>query len=242
MSCRLSVGGQVVGGGGGGGAGGPLPSCYSELDLTPPLPTTISPTFVDIDPSLECSITLADDAHIWGELTWSCETITGGGNAVAAFLVEINSVSGQEIERFLSGATDLGAGASQYRTANPLPAGAYTIKARWRRVSGTRTIQLNFAQLFAVGLLSGSGGPAGTTPRGEPIAAQNITGADVALVDTLNFPPLADSVVLQLNGVVQSRGAGRDYTVAGQVITWLAGTGTAKDMVASDSLFAYYWS
>ena len=79
--------------------------------------------------------------------------------------------------------------------------------------------------------------------RQETVAAENISGADVTLADTLNFVPLnAPSVLLVLNGAVQEQGAGKDYTVAGQAITWLAGSGTAVDMIATDVLIAYYSS
>lgn len=79
------------------------------------------------------------------------------------------------------------------------------------------------------------------TFRQETIAAE-VTGAvDVVLSDTLNFPPTsADSVLLSLNGVTQEQGPGADYTLAGQTITWLAGSGTAVPLLASDTLIAYY--
>jgi hypothetical protein len=84
---------------------------------------------------------------------------------------------------------------------------------------------------------------AGSTPRQEAVATQNITGADVALADLLNFAPVsAAGVLLILNGVVQRQGVGFDYTIAGQTITWLAATGTAVDMTTADVLVAFYLS
>jgi hypothetical protein len=73
----------------------------------------------------------------------------------------------------------------------------------------------------------------------ESIAAQAITGVDVALTDTLNFVPSSDeSLSLYLNGVLQTQGS--DYDVSGITITWRAGTGTAVDMSLTDELIATY--
>jgi len=85
--------------------------------------------------------------------------------------------------------------------------------------------------------------PTSATWRQENVTTQNITNTDTALTDTLNNAPVgATSVVLHLNGVMQSQGAGKDYTVASQTITWLASTGTAVDMVSTDELVATYQS
>ena len=85
--------------------------------------------------------------------------------------------------------------------------------------------------------------PSSATWRQESVTTQNITNTDTALTDTLNNAPVgATSVVLHLNGVMQSQGAGKDYTLAGQTITWLASTGTAVDMVSTDELIATYQS
>lgn len=80
------------------------------------------------------------------------------------------------------------------------------------------------------------------TDRQEEVTTQAVT-ADVALTDTLNFLPVSNaSVALFLNGVQQVQGAGEDYTVSGQTITWLAGTGSAVDLEVADCLIAYYRS
>ena len=81
------------------------------------------------------------------------------------------------------------------------------------------------------------------TSRQEFVTTQVITASDTALIDQLDFAPAStQSLVLFLNGVQQKQGAGRDYTVAGQIITWLASSGTAVDMDATDELAAYYLS
>jgi hypothetical protein len=79
---------------------------------------------------------------------------------------------------------------------------------------------------------------AGLPPRKQTLATQVITGVDAALVATLAFVPVAQSLALFLNGVEQHEGT--DYSRAATVIIWLAGTGTAVDMDATDQLDAYY--
>ena len=85
--------------------------------------------------------------------------------------------------------------------------------------------------------------PASITWRQENVTTQNITNADTALTDLLDYTPVgATSVVLHLNGIMQSQGPGKDYTISSKTITWLASTGTAVDMVSTDELVATYQS
>jgi hypothetical protein len=79
---------------------------------------------------------------------------------------------------------------------------------------------------------------AGLPPRKQTIPTIVITGVDTPLPTPLNCSPVSESLRLFLNGVEQEEGT--DYTVAGTVITWLAGTGTAVDMDTQDRLTAYY--
>lgn len=89
-------------------------------------------------------------------------------------------------------------------------------------------------------------GATATEPRTESVATEVVTGSDTPLADPLDNIPIysAASLSLYLNGVQQLQGAGKDYTVnpATGVITWLASTGTAVDMEASDTLEAEYMS
>jgi len=79
--------------------------------------------------------------------------------------------------------------------------------------------------------------------RQEEVTTEAITSADTAMSDTLDFVPKSDaSVVLFLNGVQQQQGAGEDYTISGQTITWLASSGTAVDQETTDTLIAKYVS
>ena len=81
------------------------------------------------------------------------------------------------------------------------------------------------------------------TENQEIVATQVITGSDTAITDQLDNAPIsATSVSLFLNGVHQKQGATFDYTISGQIITWLASSGTAVDMDTDDVLMAVYWS
>jgi hypothetical protein len=88
-----------------------------------------------------------------------------------------------------------------------------------------------------------TGAEVNDTPNQEAVTTQNITGTDTALTDTLDNTPISNaSVVLFLNGVKQDQGAGKDYTISGSTITWLASSGTAVDLETTDTLEATYLS
>ena len=119
----------------------------------------------------------------------------------------------------------------------------YTVSGRtitWLAGTGT-AVDLSSADALIAYYFVDTGAP--MTPRQEAVAAENIVGVDQALVDPFDFAPIsASSVLLFLNGQEQQQGAGFDYTVSGQVITWLAGSGTAADLSAADTLVAFYLS
>ena len=81
-------------------------------------------------------------------------------------------------------------------------------------------------------------------PKQETIAAEVITNTDTVMADALDFDPIdVLDVSLTLNGLRQDQGAGLDYTLGGvgnRDITWLADTGTAINMKASDGVKAKY--
>ena len=81
------------------------------------------------------------------------------------------------------------------------------------------------------------------TPRQEALTSQVITASDDAITDTINNTPVSNaSVSFYFNGILASQGAGKDYTVSGTTITWLASSGTAPDMDTSDVLDVVYES
>ncbi len=78
----------------------------------------------------------------------------------------------------------------------------------------------------------GGGGPPATVPI--PVA-EVPSGAIPGTIYTLSFTPLANTLILTKNGVVQNPGVGNDYTLSGLTITMLLAT------IANDSLRATYW-
>ena len=76
--------------------------------------------------------------------------------------------------------------------------------------------------------------------RTQALTTEEIVG-DHTLDDQLDYTPVDGSTLrLYLNGVLQDQGSGKDYTLSGKAITWLAGTGTAVPLELSDSLVAHY--
>lgn len=77
------------------------------------------------------------------------------------------------------------------------------------------------------------------------IASEVVSGSDTNLAATLNAAPYSTgSVLLFHNGVQQRQGAAADYVLTGsenKTIRWLAGTGTAVDLIADDNIDVYYW-
>lgn len=75
----------------------------------------------------------------------------------------------------------------------------------------------------------------------EVVAAETITDTDTALTDTLDHTPISStSVKLYLDGVLKVQGAGQDYTISGTTITWLASSGTAPNITASNVIQVVY--
>ena len=76
----------------------------------------------------------------------------------------------------------------------------------------------------------------------EAIAGVNVS-TDFEFPETLAFKPLSTGDVdLFVNGIVQTEGVAKDYTVniATKKITWLAGTGTAVDLTTLDEIIVFY--
>ena len=74
----------------------------------------------------------------------------------------------------------------------------------------------------------------------DVIPGEVVTGTDTVLGTALTQTPVAGSVKLFLNGVLQKEGATFDYTVSGTAVTWLASTGTAVDLDATDEILVKY--
>jgi hypothetical protein len=80
------------------------------------------------------------------------------------------------------------------------------------------------------------------TENVEQLTAIAIVG-DAPIPDTLDNVPLdVTKVTLYLNGLKQLYGAGNDFTVSGQTVTWLVTTGTAVPMAVTDIVQVDYLS
>jgi hypothetical protein len=109
--------------------------------------STTSGTLEDIAGN-SISVTTPVSGRILALLLVQCST-TGGAPATAAFAVSINSVDGNEMQRYLSGTSDTG-GAAAASQSGILAAGTYTVQGRFRRVSGSSTVNADRAQLLAL--------------------------------------------------------------------------------------------
>lgn len=150
------------------GVAGNIPTGFFQA-LGAPI-TTTSATLADMT-GVTCTVTLADSAPIVGILTVEIEAAVA--ISTAAIAVSINSVDGDEIQADLALLTNESM-AVQYESAS-LPAGTYTLKGRWRRVSGAGTLTLNKAQLYGQGE-QGPKGPSGYTGYTGYTGAGNFTG------------------------------------------------------------------
>lgn len=112
--------------------------------------STTSATLEDIS-GLTFDLDLAATGRIYAIMVVQCST-TGGSAATGAWAVEINSVDGPEIQRYLSGSNDTGSVSTMAQSAS-LGAGTYTIQGRHRRVSGVSTVNSDTALLMAFAVL-----------------------------------------------------------------------------------------
>ena len=89
----------------------------------------------------------------------------------------------------------------------------------------------------------GPPGPPGNFEQ-EVIAAEVVNFVDVTLAAGLTQPPFdIASVALYLNGEFLQQGAGFAYVLSGgtnQSIDWLAGTGTAPNLLGTDTIITKY--
>jgi hypothetical protein len=65
-------------------------------------------------------------------------------------------------------------------------------------------------------------------------------GADTAQTAASAQPIDADGFMLYLNGVMAIPGAGKDYTLSGTTVTWLASSGSGEDLSTDDILTYIY--
>lgn len=117
---------------------------------------------------------------------------------------------------------------------------AYTVSGStitWLASSGTAP-DMTTSDRIVVYYVTGSGNE---TEVQEAVAAQSVTDTDTTLTAELtSLPKDPNSVRLALNGSPQALGPGKDYVIDGKKIVWLASTGTAENITASDVILVYY--
>ena len=152
------------------GIAGELPSGYADTII--PV-GTVSATLETT--GVEASVTLEGPAKIAAFASFEIATQGGGGSAtVIGLALEIDGTVHDEVQRYLSGSNDQGIGSIVHRSSDTLyPAGTYTAKLLFRRVSGTLTPGINVADLLVLGL-QGAVGPQGAD------GADGAQGADGA--------------------------------------------------------------
>jgi len=188
-------------------------------------------------------------------------TIRGGDSAADVVGGSLTLRGGNAIGAGASGGITLISGAnSGTGDSGDVSIDVGTIASPTSGTEGTITIGGTSASAIAIGrsgittdFLSGStvdftgvtvtGLTPSTTPQQETLTAENISGSDTALGDTLAATPTSNaSVMLFHEGVFQEQGVGKDYTISGSTITWLQSTGTALPMTDTDTLVAVYSS
>lgn len=158
----------------GAGVTGEIPNSYVETST--PQGTT-SATLEDVT-GMSTTITLTATTNIVAIASFQAQTQSGASASTIAVAISINGVDHDETQRYLSGSNDVGIGAIVHRTATALPAGTYTVKLRFRRVSGVSTPGLNRADMSVIALqgVKGADGANGTNGTNGTNGATGATG------------------------------------------------------------------
>ncbi len=99
---------------------------------------------------LSFTITLKIAAKVHALMTFQASSgAAGGAGIVGEWAISIDGTDGGNKTRSLSGANDEGIGAIQYQTPDALDPGDYVVTGRHRRVSGTRDLETDSAELRA---------------------------------------------------------------------------------------------
>jgi len=152
---------------------GKLPNSYVELAA--PVSTT-SATLEDVS-GMSVNITLDEAVEIAVVTSFEIATQSGASASTIGIAININGTDYDEYQRYLSGTNDFGIGAITHRSAELAP-GTYTVKLRFRRVSGVATPGLNHADLlvFACQGAKGESGFSGYTGASGTSGVSGVSG------------------------------------------------------------------
>jgi hypothetical protein len=143
--------------------GGKIPSAYDEM--TTPV-TTTSATLEDIA-GVSTTITLAAASEI---AVWLNCAVSSDGICDLGLAVNIDGTDHDEVITHMNGTTDSGVSSVIHRSGE-LAAGTYTIKGRFRRISGSPKIPGVDRADMLVMALRGPAGPPGTGPSGTGLVS-----------------------------------------------------------------------
>lgn len=150
-----------------------LPSDFETL--TSPISTDSS---VFVDTGLSAAVDMSGYAPVYATASFEAVSIgtpSPGSYVTGGFRLVINDSTGTELERFILSNDDVSIGSVKHRTDSTVAPGVYTAKLQYRRVDGSKTLQLNDAQLFIQGQ-QGCVGPTGPAGPSGVTGIQGITG------------------------------------------------------------------
>lgn len=132
---------------------GEMPNAFVDTGT----PTgTESATLEDV-PGMSTTITLDESVNIAVIASFELATQSGAAASTIAIAINIDGTDYDETARYLSGANDTGIGAIVHRSVMALAAGTYTVKLRYRRVSGVAVPGINKADMLVLALQGAKG-------------------------------------------------------------------------------------
>jgi len=147
--------------------GGAIPSTFVATETASTGGTT--GTFIPI-PGITGTIETDTNVPLHGIMTFEAESSGVGANATIGVCINIAGETGPEHQRFLSGTDDVGLGSVQYKST-VLATGIHSFTGYFRKVSGTKDVQVNKAEMhvFAMQAAIGPTGPTGSQGVQGPI-------------------------------------------------------------------------
>jgi hypothetical protein len=151
------------------GIPGVIPSSYIAIDTEV---STTSGTLEDVT-GLETTISLQQTTYITAQMTYDGKLVSGSTGAVMGIALNIDGVDYEEEEISLSATDERNPGCVIARSATALEAGIYTVKGRFRRISGSDTPGFERANLLvmamqgAKGQTGATGATGATGPQGD---------------------------------------------------------------------------
>jgi hypothetical protein len=129
--------------------GGDIPSTYVATETA--VTGGVTGTFIAI-PGITGTIEIDTNVPVHGIMTFEAESSGVGTNSTIGVCIQIADDTGPEHQRFLSGTNDLGLGSVQHKTSS-LTTGTHSFTGYYRKVSGTKDVQINKAEMHVFAML-----------------------------------------------------------------------------------------